>query len=510
MSEPYYRISTAQSELDDMLYEQGSLSHRLASEAAEAGARGGEPVPRIARIKATHNWPFHQQYRPTVIMANQILCHSNSSNNRFTLEYGGEFLARMYQAVDISAGALNNPTVTPAGSTLTANTGWAYCPNFVAALLTQATFKVSTDPLYEFSGEMLYVFYSAISPVAQHTALARMLRETTYEMRWVPGGAANGEAYGLAGAASVFDNVMMIHPDTPAQAYALTHPAMTVYIPYSLFTMNNVENAYPEVAVYSLTRSLEYSFKDLINVINLWAVSSTAAGFVNPTFSGTEGYTWALVPAITGTRIYVEHITLHRDMQQMMAMNPHAFMIRQYFRSEETMDSKASHEIAITKVIESLYLVSTFNRNSFARTPIDDGTTTVDLTATATTPVIHPIDPFYMPVGTKPINGISISARGQQFYRDVKWDEFGTVWPFFFGKPDNNTTASACLAVITFGLWYFQQAHTGTYNSGWGPNLRITWTSQAFSAANPGTLKVLLQCINMVLAYRGALTVRYT
>lgn len=510
MAEPYYRISTAQSELDNILYDQGNLTGRLNGEAKMAKEQGEDDIPKVTRIKATHRFPFRSQFRPTVIMANQILVHTNSSNNRFTLEYGGEFIARMYQALDISAGTL----AFPVGSTLGPASGWAYCPNFIAALLTLASFKVSTDTLYEFTGEMLYVFYSIISPIAQHTALARMLHETTYEMKWVPGGAANSLPYGVAAEASAFDNVMMVHPDTPAQAYALTHPAMTIYIPYNLFTMNNVEDAYPEVAVYSLQRTLEYTFKSILSVINLWAIDTLVppvSGFIEPTFAGTVGYTWSAVPAITATRIYVEHITLHRDMQQMMAMNAHAFMIRQYYKDTETMDTKVLHEIAVTKVIESLYLIGNFNRNSITRTAVDAGVTSVQLSAApVTTPVIYPIDPFYVPVNTKPIDNITLSARGQQFYRDVKWDEFGSVWPYLFGKCDNNTSANACLAVITFGLWYRQQDHTGTYNSGWGPNLRIAWTAQAFSSLNPGTLIILLQCINMVLAYRGALTVRYT
>jgi hypothetical protein len=291
---------------------------------------------------------------------------------------------------------------------------------------------------------------------------------------------------------------------------------MTVYIPYNLYTMNNVENAYPEVAVYSLNRTLEYSFKAFDRFVNVWALDTAVpavSGFVFPNVVGTAAYpTWTTTPAITATRLYVEHITLHRDLQQMMALNPHAYLIRQYYRDTETLSDRVLHEIAVTKIIESVYMICNYNRNTTPGTAIVPGAiiSYILVPAPLTVPVVHPVDPFYLPVNTIPLTGITISARGQNFYSNVSWCEFSQVWQFLFGKCDNSSTANHCLAQFTFGLWYYQLEHTGTYNSGWGPNLRIAWTASAFSTTWPGTLTILLQCINMVLAYRGALTVRYT
>jgi hypothetical protein len=514
MSEPYYRISTAQSELDNILYDQANLTGRLNSEALLEKQQGGDEVPKVTRIKASHRFPFRTQYRPMSICANQILRHANSTNNRFTIEYGGEFISRMYQSIDIGIG-----TVVAAAPLVLTSLTWQYCPNFVSVLLEMASFKVSTDTLYEFTGEMLFVQYSIISPMSQRPALARMLQETTFEFKWAPGTAANGiSTYGIAAGVDVSSDIThleLFHPTVPAQAYAATHPAMTVYIPYNLFTMNNIENAYPEVAVYSLNRTLEYNFKNLIRAINLRGVTAVpVSGFLPPAFAGSIWHTWTVVPAITATHIHVEHITLHRDLQQMMALNAHAYMIRQYYKDTESMDSKAHHEIAMTKVIESIYLIGSYNRNiadsTNTRTALVPAVPMILDAVPTTVNAVFPVDPFYMPCGVNPIEGITVQARGQKFYDNFAWNEFSSVWAFFFGKCDNATTTNHCLAPITFALFFYQLEHTGTYNSGWGPNLRITWTSQAFSPVWSGTLVFLVQCINMVLAYRGALTVRYT
>jgi hypothetical protein len=288
---------------------------------------------------------------------------------------------------------------------------------------------------------------------------------------------------------------------------------MTVYIPYNLYTMNNVENAYPEVAVYSLQRTLEYSFQAFDRFVNVWTTDAAASAFVFPNIVGTAAFpTWTITPAITATRLYVEHITMHRDLQQMMALNPHAYMIRQYYKDTETLSDRRVHEIAVTKVIESIYMICNYNRNTTPGTAIVPAAVITHVVGppAQTVAQVHPMDPFYLPVNDLPLTGITISARGQNFYSNVSWCEFSQVWQFLFGKCDNSSNANHCLAQFTFALWYYQLEHTGSYNSGWGPNLRITWTANSFSVTWPGTLTLLLQCINMVLAYRGALTVRYT
>ena len=507
MGEPYYRISTAQSELEGILYDQSELSNRLTVEGhlVAQQTEGRETFPRMSRIMATHRFPFRRQFRPMTIMANQILTHANSSNNRFTIEYGGEYIARMYQAVDIRAGTL-------AADVGIATQGWQYCPNWVSVMLELASFKVSTDTLYEFSGDMLYVFYAIISPMSQRVALARMLGETTYELKFTPGGVANTVSYDDPATflLSVFDNVVMAHQYTPAQSYAVTHPAMTVYIPYNLFTMSNVENAYPEASVYSLNRTLEYTFRAFSRFINVYATDLIpVSGFAAPNLNGAAVYpTWTTTPAITATRLNVEHIVLHRDLQKLIAVSPHAFMIRQYTKDSLTVSDARSHELAVTKVIESIYILSCFDRNTTGTTAVPGGV--VITGAGGAVPAVYAIDPFYLPVNTTPLTGITISARGQNFYQNQTWDELSQVHQFLFGKSDNASTANAALAQIEFGLYYAQPDHTGSYNSGWGPNLRISWTASAFSAANQGIITFLITGINMVLCYRGALTVRYT
>ena len=136
MAEPYYRLSTAKSELETILYDSSRLADRLEAESAALEAAGQQDgIPSLSSIKYTHRFPFRTLFTPVVNSANQFIVHDAATNRRFTIEYGGEFAARMYQAIDFSAGTI--AAVNGADTVL-----WAYCPNLVASILINIAYKV--------------------------------------------------------------------------------------------------------------------------------------------------------------------------------------------------------------------------------------------------------------------------------------------------------------------------------------------------------------------------------
>ncbi len=506
MGEPYYRIATALSELENILYDQTGLGKRLANEDRIAVAKRGENgVPPMSSIKHSHRFPFRTTFMPVLNSANQFMTHDNATNRRFTIEYGGEFSARMYQAIDISAGTI---AATNGADTVT----WSYCQNLVAHLLANVAFKVSTDILYEFPGEMYFVWYSLLVPFGSRPALTRCLHECCWEWKWMHG-AGSKDLIGQYNRTTAAGSLALQHPYSPLQSYELTHGAFTLYIPYTIFTLCNVKNAYPMVGVYSLQRYIEYSLNPLLSCINIWGYSSVLAadnGLIDPTATHpvSGAFSWAATPAITGTRLVVEYFVVHKDLQRMIALNAHGYLIRQYFNAVETLTDKTSQEISVTKIIETIYVLCRHERN-LVHTPTNPGVDQVNLNA-GLFDRFHEIDPFFLPVDEKPINRITLIARGQTFYKDLNWDELTAVWQFLFSSDKLGTSYNHCLGVLTFAHFYFQDEHTGSYNSGFGPNLRLQWSQYAFSQADPGRINCIVQGVNMVLGYRGALSIRYT
>lgn len=505
MSEPYYRIGTARSELDAILYDTANLSNRLAAESAQLEQlRKQDGIPSLSSLKLTHRNPFRPEFYPVINTANQFISHDNATNRRFTIEYGGEYSARMYQAIDVSAGTVAENVV---GDTVL----WAYCDNFIANLIINISFKVSTDTLYEFPGHMYYIWYTLLVPMAARPALTRCLKECCWEYKWIYGQASKDLVgqYNRTTAATV---LALQHPYSPLQSYEATHGAFTVYVPYNIFTLANVKAAYPMVGVYSLQRTLEYSFKPLISCINVWAGVAGVGGLVDPTATtaGVGGiFSWTTTPTITATRLLVEYFVVHKDLQRMLAMNAHGYLIRQYFEDTETLTDKTVREISVTKIIETVYVLCRHDYN-VNHTAINAGVALVTLTGPRTFDEFHAIDPFFLPVDQKPINQITLSARGQTFYKDLDWEELSAVNQYLFTTPFMGTTLNHCLGVLTFAHHYYQDMHTGSYNSGFGPNLRLQWRAHAFSQTDPGLLNCIVQGLNMVLAYRGALSIRYT
>jgi hypothetical protein len=501
MAEPYYRIGTARSELETILYDTTKLGDRLSVESRALEAQQmQEGVPSLSSIKRSHRFPFRTEFSPVVNSANQFISHDNATNRRFTIEYGGEFSARMYQAIDFSAGTL----VETAGADTIL---WAYCDNLIANLLVNVSYKVSTDTLYEFPGHMYYIWYQLLAPMGSRPALTRCLRECCWEWKWMDGISAMDRIteYNRTTAASV---LALQHPYAPLQSYEVTHAAFTAYVPYNIFTLCNVKNAYPMVAVYSLQRTLEYSFKVLTTCINVHGLLVASHGMIDPIANNPGVFTWGATPAITATRLIVEYFVVHKDLQRMLAMNAHGYLIRQYFDDTDTLTDRTVREISVTKIIESIYILCRHNY-SVVHTPIATGVTTVTLTG-GVVDEVHRIDPFFIPVGEQPIDHITLSARGQTFYRNLNWEELSAVNQFLFTTPQMGTTLNHSIGVFTFAHFYYQDQHTGSYNSGFGPNLRLQWTTSAYAAADPGILNSVIQGLNMVLAYRGALTIRYT
>lgn len=509
MGEPYFRITTAKSELDEILYDTTSMGSRLASEGNALKAKGLQSgVPAISSIKSTHRFPFRTVFTPVINSANQFVTQDNATNRRFNIDYSGEFMGRMYQAYDFSAG-----TVAPVDGTNTVL--WAYCPNFIAAFTNEKKFKVSTDTLYEFPGHMYFIWYSLIVPMARRPALSRCLRECCFEFKWIHG-IASKDLTNQSNRTTAGNVLALQHPYSPLQSYEVTHGAFTAYVPLDIFTLSNVENAYPLVGVYSLNRSLEYSDKAVTACINVWADDGTWAngGLVDPTATNptTGVFTWASTPAVTNTRLVVEYFVVHKDLQHMLALNAHGYLIRQYFDDTETLTDKTSREISVTKIVETLYILCR-HEYSVTHTAVNAGVNQITINqggGTANFDRFYEIDPFYLPVDEKPINRVTLSARGQTFYKELDWDELSAVNPYLFSTENNGTTCNHSIGVFTFAHHYCKLMHTGSYNSGFGPNLKLSWRSHAFSHTDPGRLDSVLQGLNMVLAYRGALSIRYT
>ena len=150
----------------------------------------------------------------------------------------------------------------------------------------------------------------------------RCLRECCWEFKWIYG-IPSKDLTGQYNRTTAANALALEHPYSPLQSYETTHGAFTVYIPYNIFTMCNVKNAYPLVGVYSLQRTLEYSFNTLLNCVNIWADDGTYShgGLIDPGANNpvTGAYTWTTTPAITGTRLIVEYFVVHKDLQRMLA-----------------------------------------------------------------------------------------------------------------------------------------------------------------------------------------------
>lgn len=498
-AEPYYRLTVAQSELEGLLYDEDDLLSRLSAEAASLSSKGeSDGVPRLSSISTTHRFPFHLRFSPIVACASQLITHSTATNRRFQLDYGGEYMSRGYQAIDISAGTIA-PVVAKVSSC-----GWAYCKNLLASLIDTISFKVSSDTLFEFTGETFFAYYSLLGYGNKMPALNRMIKESCFELVWSGGfGYTEGDSASQLGVHATF---------TPPQAYELTHAAMTIYMPLDLISMFSVENAYPIVAVYSLPRWVEYQFKSLQSVINLWAVGvAPAAGFVDPAFTGNALVTWSAVPAITDTRLVIEYWTLNKSLQKILAMSPHGILFRQWTKISDTIVDKNSIELAVTKIIETVYIVSRFYYSVNTSLKIVGGVQqTIALVDLATANQVWEKQPFSLPTDVKPINRVTVAARGQSFFSDLDWDEISGVFPYLYGQPNLTTTYNNCIAFVTMGIWYWSMLHTSSYNNGYGPNLRISWQQNAFSAATSGLIDLIIQSLNMCLFYRGAAVVRYT
>jgi len=412
------------------------------------------------------------------------------------IEYSGEYTGRIYMACDY-----REATFTPDPTEVT-SAKWAYCRDFVAARLKRAIFKVSTDVIYEFTGEMFFIWYNLMIASNYRPTLMRMLKETVKTLTWVDGASsANGN---IASFKAEF-------PYTPPQSFSETHPAMTTYMPLNLFTLSNPESAYPECSAYSLERIFEYEFNSMENCVNLFVTTTTntAGGFIAPMFSGgSNAGSWAITPDITETRLIVEHYIVHIDLQNMIAVNPHAFLIRQYITDVEILDGKTIRDYPLTKAIETFYFIC---RHAYNVTHTDHPTDTITYdTSLTVVPAQYKIDPFYLPENEVPIDHISLTARGNEFYRDLRWSQLSEVHPTLFATPYNSLTKRNSVALITFALYYYRLYQTGSYNSGVGPNCRLAWTTNLFTTTDQGQLITCFQVLNMVLVYKGRMMIRFS
>jgi len=492
MAEPYYRISAAKSELEDILYGTGSLADRVGRSNFTA-----DGAASITSIKMTHIFPFRTEFNPIILTANQYITHENTTNNHFVLEYGGEYMSNLYQVFNFGAAE-----IAPVNQAHTIT--FAYCENFIAHYVVETIFKVATDELYKLPGQMYYIWYSLIVPLARRPALTRCLHETCWEFKWMVG-ADSGDLADQYGRTTAGNVLTLQHPYTPIQAFRTRHEAFTIYMPLSLWTLSTIENAYPIAAIYSLTRKVEFTLRSSIyDCINVH-LAGAESGLIRSA-PDSALYTWVSAPRLVKTTLVAEYHVLHQSLQKVICLNPHGYLIRQYFLDTETVAESSTRELSVTKIIETIYLLARHSRNV---TPTPTGAT-LNLGEGLLVPTYHLIDPFFLPANEHPIDTVNLTARGQSFYKGVGWDEISSMYEYLYTAPDMGTTTNHAIGVITFGHHYHAFQQTSSYNSGYGPNLRVGWLKKLFSNVDPGIMEIVVQGSNLVLIYRGSLSIRYT
>jgi hypothetical protein len=491
MAEPYFRLTVGKSEYEEVTYESEELFTRLSEEKRILVAKYNDPgaEPGVDSIASTNLYAFAYEFQAVMNAAYHIKEVDVSSGNKFTIDYAGEFIGKIYQVIDFSAGIIEHVDGTIEAGDAT----WAYCDNFLASYLKKIEFQVSSETLYQFSGDALFVWYSLIVEHSKRPALTRMLRETCFEFKWT-GGSAQGAVASL----------YLEHPHSQWQAFAVEHPAMSIYLPYDFFSLHDGENYYTEVAAYSIDRRVKYEFNgSILDHVNVY-INATTSGYVKPSETGTL-FTWVSVPTVTGSRLMVEHWVTHKYIQRLLAINGHGFLIRQWENEETVINSAFSQTISLTKIIESMYLIAQFSKYS---QHTENGETPVGETGAAQA-AYYRLDPYYIPIDQDPLNTITIGARGNTFFKELTWDDISMANPFKHSSYKNTGTYNRALGLVTFAKYYYDIQHTFTYNSGFGPNVDIKARSDIFTTLDPGILKIVVQCTNLVLFFRGAISVRF-
>ena len=500
MPDAYYRISSNKSEADETLYQHNRLIEKL--KVLAVGRPEG--IPSFSDIRQTHRFPIKTEYRPCIVMSNDLVKHTTNTS-QFITGYNGDIQAQMYLKIFISAG-----TITQVAAN---EYGWSFCRNFVPALIKKIAFKIQGDIITEFSGEVLYLYSQWFVTADRRAALMRLWRETVVELDYGlvgssgAGGAASNLAYNIA-----LTSYVARHPHTPLQANISTRAASHVFVPLDALALTrSLEQSFPLSPLYALERVVEFEYNDIRACINVFPTDGTPAGYVDPDFAQTV-ILWPFIPAITSTELYVNYILVHRDLQRILSMNGYGYVIRQFSTDSISVVDANTRELSYTKVVEWVGLIGRLT-SSIARAP-DTATVDVDGAGAGiiTLPGATRVDPFGVAVDVDPISDVDVTARGQTFYKELTWTEMSAMFGYTTGGKDFHSQIDRSAAVVPFTQRISMEDFLGSYNSGYGPNLTFKWRATAFAAGvlTAGTLTFVLCTANAFAAYRGTATVRYT
>jgi hypothetical protein len=489
MPDAYYRIAANKSEADSSLYQHARLTKSLSAVASQRK----DNVPTFKDIRLTHRFPLKQDYKPIVLLSNDIVEHTTNTG-KFVTEYKGDTQGQMYMKTHITAGEVD--------AVLTQYYTFQYCENFVPALINKINFKVNADHVCSIPGAALFVYSRVYVTPNMRPGLMRLWKETVVTLKYGVGMPLNPAAQAAYTVAITSFTASM--PHTPLNAPAYAKPAFDLYIPLDIITTaKGVDNPFPTAALHNLERTVEFEYNTLTDYINVIGADDggTTWDYVNP-----SNATWLSTPSISSTLLYVNYILVHRDLQKIMALNGAAYVIRQFEADEVIVTNADRRELSYTKVIDSIAIIARYFRNT---TRVETGATiTINLVAINTE---YPIDPFFLPMDTNPISTINVTARGQVFYQNKTWDELSAVFPYIFGSDQSSAPLDRSLAMVTFNQKLTDRDLFSTYNSGYGPNVTIQWGATAFSTtdATKGAIIFIVIAVNVIAAYRGVMSIRY-
>jgi len=523
MPDAYYRISANQSEADETFCQHPRLIMNL----QKVAPMRRDNIPRFKDIRATHRFPIKTEYRPCILMSNDLIKHTTNTNN-FITGYNGDIQAQMYLKTYISAGTIDITDTAGAAffATAGATAAWSFCRNFVPRLLKQTDFMVQGDTITDFSGDVLYLYSQWFVRADRRAALLRLWRETLVEFEY--NGTKNPTITGGAGTATAVETSPITWAADPTnfsvrvqhialQAPRYSRPAFYLFIPLDALSLaRSLEQSFPLSPLYALERKVEFEYNDIRDTINVYIDGATGGtapldGWAQPGF-GSNAIPWTATPSITKTELFVNYILVHRDLQRILSMNGYGYVIRQFAYESVNVDTNTNRELSYTKVVDWVGIIGRYTRQT---KPTVDGTSIdYDGTGTAATiPGQYKIDPYSIPADIDPINDVDVTARGQTFYKELTWTEMSSMFGYTTGGTDFSSQIDRAAAIVPFTQRISMEQYLGSYNSGFGPNLTFTWRETAFdknSSLPAGLVTFVLCCDNAFAAYRGTATVRYT
>lgn len=505
MPDAYYRISASKSDFDVIVYAHDLLAQRLKFVAPSRK----EGIPTLDDIRQGYRFPL-KKYRPMCLIANDIFRHTTNSNS-FELSFGGDIEAQKWLEITVTQGE-----VTPA---LGASVSFGYTRNLAATLLKKAAYKVASDEVNWFSGHAFFVFTQLFVNKDMAPAIARMTRELVVDFEYAKYTSVS-EADDVAQTMNVA-NLQLRLPHIPASANRLKHPQFSMIIPLDLLSGSySAEEAIAITPIHTITRYVEFELNEISDCINVVAQKGAAtasrdAGFANISRSGLTGvYTWASTPSVTAVRpaLYVNYLIVHRDLQQIIAFNPYAYVIHRMDTQNNIIQSSGSDSktFALVRAIEYVALIHTHSKYATgAATGASTALTVEADTTDVATQEYCKIDPFFVDTDKAPIQTISIQARGNSFYKELPYETFSTILPYYLRSSSSTTFTNRALCVIPMCQKISITDFEGSYNSGYGPDLAVQWNSTIFDNTNPGLQTAVIFSSNVVAAYRGVFVIRF-